>query len=126
MDGNVFGGAAPALVLHAAAWFMAGLVWFVQLVHYPLMGDAGAAGFARYEQRRRHRTTWIVAPAMMLQGDAGRVAARTPGGAPAQSAPATGRDRLSWALVRACIATAYFGGTSSRIRLSLRETRAGA
>lgn len=68
MDGNVSGGAAPALVLHAAAtWFLAGLVWFVQLVHYPLMGDVSAAGFARYEQRHRQRTTWIVAPAMMLE-----------------------------------------------------------
>lgn len=58
----------PVLVLHAAAtWFMTGLVWFVQLVHYPLMAEVGAGEFVRYEQQHRRRTTWVVAPAMMIE-----------------------------------------------------------
>ncbi|MHC5109585.1 MAG: hypothetical protein ACYTHJ_06875 [Planctomycetota bacterium] len=46
---------------------MAGLIWFVQLVHYPLMRDVGKAGFARYELIHMRRTTWIVAPLMGLE-----------------------------------------------------------
>ncbi|MGC8758779.1 MAG: hypothetical protein ACP5VC_02370 [Bryobacteraceae bacterium] len=56
------------LVLHAAAaWFLAGLVWFVQLVHYPLMAEAARADFVRYEALHQRRTTWIVAPVMTLE-----------------------------------------------------------
>ncbi len=55
-------------MLHAAAcWFLTGLVWFVQVVHYPLMGEAGTERFVRYEQLHQRRTTWIVAPAMTLE-----------------------------------------------------------
>lgn len=62
---------------------MTGLVWFVQLVHYPLMGDVGPAGFARYEQCHRRRTTWIVAPAMLLEAAlAVWLLARPPAGPP--------------------------------------------
>ncbi|GIU73068.1 MAG: hypothetical protein KatS3mg004_0155 [Bryobacteraceae bacterium] len=56
------------LVLHAAAtWFLAGLVWFVQLVHYPLMAEAARADFVRYEALHQRYTTWIVAPVMTLE-----------------------------------------------------------
>lgn len=46
---------------------MVGLIWFVQIVHYPLMGsvpDAAATAYARSHQRR---TTWIVAPVMLIE-----------------------------------------------------------
>lgn len=68
---------------------MTGLVWFVQLVHYPLMGDVGPAGFARYEQRHRQRTTWIVAPAMLFEAAlAAWLLLHPPAGAPPWTAAA--------------------------------------
>jgi hypothetical protein len=56
------------LAVHALATIMmAGLIWFVQLVHYPLFQLVGADDFARYEQGHTRRTTWIVAPLMILE-----------------------------------------------------------
>lgn len=51
----------------ASAWFMAGLIWFVQLVHYPLMMRVGAAEWRAYERGHQQRTTWIVAPVMLIE-----------------------------------------------------------
>jgi hypothetical protein len=47
--------------------FMSGLIWFVQAVHYPLMRDVPAEAFVRYEQRHQRATTWVVAPAMLVE-----------------------------------------------------------
>lgn len=59
---------AAILVVHAAAtWMMTGLIWFVQLVHYPLMARVGRAGWTDYEQAHQARTTWIVAPVMLIE-----------------------------------------------------------
>lgn len=56
------------LVVHAAAtWTMTGLIWFVQLVHYPLMARVGREGWTEYERAHQARTTWIVAPVMLLE-----------------------------------------------------------
>ncbi|MDQ5964129.1 MAG: hypothetical protein QG625_283 [Cyanobacteriota bacterium erpe_2018_sw_39hr_WHONDRS-SW48-000098_B_bin.30] len=33
----------------AATWFMTGLIWFVQVIHYPLYARIGEAEFAVYE-----------------------------------------------------------------------------
>ena len=56
------------LRLHAAVtWFLVGLIWFVQVVHYPLMRSVGSGHFREYERLHRHRTTFIVAPAMLLE-----------------------------------------------------------
>lgn len=58
----------PLLLIHAAATlFMTGLIWFVQIVHYPLFAEVGVAGFARYEQLHSARTTWVVAPVMLVE-----------------------------------------------------------
>lgn len=39
------------LAVHAAAtWFMVGLIWMVQIVHYPLFSVVGADRFAEYER----------------------------------------------------------------------------
>lgn len=46
---------------------MVGLIWFVQVVHYPMMADVGQVDFARYEQIHQSRTTWVVAPFMLLE-----------------------------------------------------------
>ncbi len=56
------------LLVHAGATVaMAGLVWFVQLVHYPLFAHVGRDGFARYEAEHTRRTTWLVAPLMLTE-----------------------------------------------------------
>lgn len=56
------------LLVHAAAtWFMTGVIWFVQVVHYPLFGLAGGAGFAEYSRRHSALTTWVVAPVMLVE-----------------------------------------------------------
>lgn len=53
------------LAAHAAAtWFMVGLIWTIQAVHYPLFARVGAAEFVAYE--RSHTTRMgrlLVAPA---------------------------------------------------------------
>lgn len=51
-----------------ATLFMTGLIWFVQVVHYPLFASVPESGFAEYEQRHRYLTTWVVAPPMLVEG----------------------------------------------------------
>ena len=56
------------LLVHAAATlFMTGLIWFVQVVHYPLLANVGPDGFAAYAQRHSSLTTWVVGPAMLIE-----------------------------------------------------------
>lgn len=56
------------LHLHLAATvFMCGVIWFVQLVHYPLFAMVGTAGFADYEAAHTMRTTWVVMPPMLIE-----------------------------------------------------------
>lgn len=55
-------------LLHALSTVMlAGLIWFVQVVHYPLMGIVGEIEFERYEKAHMRRTTWVVAPLMLTE-----------------------------------------------------------
>lgn len=56
------------LLVHAGATlFMTGLIWFVQIVHYPLFAHVGVAEFARYEQLHSFRTTLVVMPVMLIE-----------------------------------------------------------
>lgn len=56
------------LIVHAAAtWFMTGLIWFVQIVHYPLFGAVGEDDFGTYEREHQRRTTLVVAPVMLIE-----------------------------------------------------------
>ena len=56
------------LLLHAASTlWMTGLIWFVQVVHYPLFSLVGDAGFAAYEHAHTTRTTLVVGPPMLLE-----------------------------------------------------------
>ena len=50
-----------------ATLYMTGLIWFVQVVHYPLMGRVGRDGFREYEQAHTRLTTWVVAPPMLIE-----------------------------------------------------------
>jgi len=54
------------------AWYMVGLIWFVQVVHYPLMAHVPEEAFVAYEQRHTHSTSFVTAPIMILElGTAG-------------------------------------------------------
>ena len=54
--------------VHAVATaVMTGLIWFVQIVHYPLFAAVGRDAFARYEAAHQTRTTWVVAPTMLVE-----------------------------------------------------------
>jgi uncharacterized membrane protein len=56
------------LLAHAAAtWFMTGLIWFVQVVHYPLFDRVGADDSARYCVDNRRLTTFVVVPVMLCE-----------------------------------------------------------
>lgn len=50
------------LVVAAA---LCGLIWTIQVVHYPLFAMVDAAGWTRYEAEHQRRITWIVAPLML-------------------------------------------------------------
>lgn len=56
------------LLLHAAsACFMTGLIWFVQVVHYPLLGAVDPQGFGAYHREHLRRTTFVVGPIMLTE-----------------------------------------------------------
>jgi hypothetical protein len=56
------------LTVHALSTaLMAGLCLFVAVVHYPLFAQVGRADFPAYSQQHARRTTWIVAPLMLLE-----------------------------------------------------------
>jgi hypothetical protein len=46
---------------------MVGLIWFVQLVHYPLFLHIGQGEWPTYHLRHTHQTTWVVAPLMSVE-----------------------------------------------------------
>lgn len=49
------------LLVHVGAtWALVGLIWFVQMVHYPLFESVGAGDFDRYEAQHTRRTTLVV------------------------------------------------------------------
>lgn len=70
--------------VHAGATcFMAGLVWFVQLVHYPLLARVVGAGYADYHALHSRLTTRLVVPVMAVEGaSAGLLLAVRPSGVP--------------------------------------------
>lgn len=59
------------ILIHAAATLsMVGLIWFVQLVHYPLFHTVGTGTFTLYEQEHQQRTSWVVVPLMLTEAAA--------------------------------------------------------
>ena len=47
--------------------FLCGLIWVVQLVHYPLFDRVDREGFVAFEAAHQQRISWIVGPAMLLE-----------------------------------------------------------
>jgi hypothetical protein len=57
-----------AVPVHTAATLaMFGLIWMVQIVHYPLMAHVGRADFRAWHDRHLRRTTWVVGPLMLAE-----------------------------------------------------------
>lgn len=48
----------------ATAAALCGLIWTIQLVHYPLFALVGEAQWTRYEAEHQRRITWLVLPLM--------------------------------------------------------------
>ena len=55
------------LLVHLlSTWFMVGLIWTIQLVHYPLFARVGSDGFVAYEAEHTRRMGALLAvPASM-------------------------------------------------------------
>ncbi|MEM9514404.1 MAG: hypothetical protein AAGA42_06055 [Actinomycetota bacterium] len=65
---------ATLLAIHLAATAgMMGVIWFVQLVQYPLFAAVGEDGFAAYEAMHQRRTSMVVGPLMAVEGVAALV-----------------------------------------------------
>jgi len=59
--------AALALLHLVPTLLMTGVIWFVQVVHYPLFRRVGAQAFSAYEAENVTRTTWVVLPTMLAE-----------------------------------------------------------
>ena len=58
----------PVLIAHAVATlFLVGLIWFVQVVHYPLFSSVGEDMFQTYALLHTRWTTWVVGPPMLVE-----------------------------------------------------------
>ena len=51
----------------AATLFMTGVIWFVQIVHYPLMARAGLSEFPGYETAHARLTGYVVIGPMLVE-----------------------------------------------------------
>lgn len=69
------------LATHAfVTLFMTGLIWFVQVVHYPLFNRVGKTDFAAYQAHHARRTGLLVGGPMLLELGLGVALAWSPGG----------------------------------------------
>lgn len=61
---------APLVVLLlqlTCSIFMTGLIWMVQLVHYPLFSEVGAESFPSYESKHCASISPLVGPVMLVE-----------------------------------------------------------
>jgi len=47
--------------------FMTGIVWFVQIVHYPLFRAIGSDRFTAYERQHVKFAGYVIAPVMLIE-----------------------------------------------------------
>ena len=52
----------------AATWAMVGLIWMVQLVHYPMLATYSATAPATAAADHQRRISWVVGPLMAAEG----------------------------------------------------------
>lgn len=64
-----------------ASGMMAGIIWFVQVVHYPLFAAVTGPGETAYARANQARTSLVVLPPMLVEAAAaGWLALRPPAG----------------------------------------------
>lgn len=56
------------IVSTIATWAMVGVIWTVQLVHYPLLGRLSALEPSMAATDHQRRITWVVGPPMAAEG----------------------------------------------------------
>jgi hypothetical protein len=72
------------LVNVAATLLMCGVIWMVQLVHYPLFSEVGESTYVRYQNGHQTLITLLVGPLMLIEaGTALLLLAQPPQGVPA-------------------------------------------
>ncbi len=82
-------------IIHAAVtWFMTGLIWFVQVVHYPLMGRVGLGEAPGYAASHQRRVSLVVGPVMLLEGITALALVAPPPLAYSRALPAVGLAML--------------------------------
>ena len=55
------------LINLTATLTLVGLIWFVQVVHYPLFVHVSESQFPAFERDHQRLTTWVVAPLMLTE-----------------------------------------------------------
>ena len=50
-----------------STWYMVGLIWMVQIVHYPLFAKVGSEEFVGYQISHQSLTTLAVGPPMLIE-----------------------------------------------------------
>jgi hypothetical protein len=78
-----------------SALFMTGLIWFVQVVHYPLLAFVGAESTS-YQNAHMRRTTLVVAAPMLAELTAGVILAALRAGPAWQRWPVTVLLAVVW------------------------------
>lgn len=59
---------APTLSIHAFATLaMVGVIWFVQVVHYPLFAHVGSERYSEFQRAHMSRTSLVVGPLMLAE-----------------------------------------------------------
>ncbi len=60
---------AITVAVHAAATLLlTGVIWTIQIVHYPLFASVGESSFPAYEAAHSARITWVIVAPWALQG----------------------------------------------------------
>lgn len=74
---------------------MVGLIWFVQIVHYPLFAAVGADRFVAYEIEHQQRTSFVVGIPMAVEGVTSIVLLAAPPDGVGRVLPAAGLGLLA-------------------------------
>jgi hypothetical protein len=66
------------LVNVASTLMLVGLIWFVQIVHYPQFARVGAESFIHYQSEHVRLTKWVVALPMLVEAVTSAILAWNP------------------------------------------------
>jgi uncharacterized membrane protein len=57
--------ATPVVIQTAASWYMAGSIWTMQILNYPLLAKVGPDSFVDYERAHNQRFIRVVGPGVL-------------------------------------------------------------